>query len=36
MHKDGLWDVYNDIAMGSCAELCADQHTINRDEQVSP
>ncbi|XP_077216095.1 acetyl-CoA acetyltransferase 2-like isoform X2 [Tasmannia lanceolata] len=33
MLKDGLWDVYNDYAMGSCAELCADQHAITRDEQ---
>ncbi|XP_077237614.1 acetyl-CoA acetyltransferase 2-like isoform X2 [Tasmannia lanceolata] len=33
MLKDGLWDVYNDYAMGSCAELCADQHEITRDEQ---
>ena len=23
MIKDGLWDVYNDIHMGSCAESCA-------------
>ncbi|KAJ8629916.1 hypothetical protein MRB53_023239 [Persea americana] len=30
MLKDGLWDVYNDYAMGMCAELCADQHTITR------
>lgn len=35
MLKDGLWDVYNDCAMGMCAELCADQHTITREEQVS-
>ncbi|XP_020572466.1 acetyl-CoA acetyltransferase, cytosolic 1-like [Phalaenopsis equestris] len=33
MLKDGLWDVYNDFAMGVCAELCADQHSIPRDEQ---
>ncbi|KZV57377.1 acetyl Co-A acetyltransferase-like family protein [Dorcoceras hygrometricum] len=24
MIKDGLWDIYNDIGMGVCAELCAD------------
>jgi len=34
MVKDGLWDVYNDFGMGACAELCADQHVITRDEQV--
>ncbi|XP_059661267.1 acetyl-CoA acetyltransferase 2-like isoform X1 [Cornus florida] len=33
MLKDGLWDVYNDYGMGNCAELCADQHTISREEQ---
>lgn len=34
MLKDGLWDVYNDYAMGMCAELCADTHTISREAQV--
>ncbi|KAJ7967850.1 Acetyl-CoA acetyltransferase [Quillaja saponaria] len=33
MLKDGLWDVYNDIGMGACAELCADQYSITREEQ---
>ncbi|GAY35426.1 hypothetical protein CUMW_016300 [Citrus unshiu] len=33
MLKDGLWDVYNDFGMGVCAEICADKHTITRDEQ---
>nr|QSL78014.1 acetyl-CoA acetyltransferase chloroplastic [Nigella sativa] len=33
MLKDGLWDVYNDFGMGVCAELCADQHTITREQQ---
>ncbi|XP_059624922.1 acetyl-CoA acetyltransferase 2 isoform X2 [Cornus florida] len=33
MLKDGLWDVYNDFGMGVCAELCAGQHTITREEQ---
>lgn len=33
MLKDGLWDVYNDFGMGNCAEICADQHTITREEQ---
>ncbi|KAJ4831100.1 hypothetical protein Tsubulata_033017 [Turnera subulata] len=35
MQKDGLWDVYNDFAMGVCGEICADQHAITRDEQDS-
>ncbi|KAF9619925.1 hypothetical protein IFM89_010236 [Coptis chinensis] len=33
MLKDGLWDVYNDYGMGVCAELCADMHTVTREEQ---
>lgn len=35
MLKDGLWDVYNDFPMGMCAELCAEQHSITREEQDS-
>ncbi|XP_022716264.1 probable acetyl-CoA acetyltransferase, cytosolic 2 isoform X2 [Durio zibethinus] len=35
MLKDGLWDVYNNFGMGVCAELCADQHTITREQQDS-
>ncbi len=31
--KDGLWDVYNDQHMGTCAELCATKYTITREEQ---
>lgn len=34
MLKDGLWDVYNDFGMGVCAEICAEQHHITREEQV--
>ncbi|PON95661.1 Thiolase-like protein [Trema orientale] len=34
MLKDGLWDVYNDYGMGVCAELCAEKHTVTREEQV--
>lgn len=34
MLKDGLWDVYNDFGMGVCAELCAEQHAVTREEQV--
>jgi len=33
MIKDGLWDVYNNIHMGSCAEIVADKYGLNRDEQ---
>ena len=36
MLKDGLWDVYNDCSMGMCAELCSDNHSILREEQVIP
>ncbi|UCH65066.1 MAG: acetyl-CoA C-acetyltransferase [Ignavibacterium sp.] len=32
MIKDGLWDVYNDIHMGSCAEACARDFKFNREE----
>ncbi|KAH0849193.1 hypothetical protein HID58_093088, partial [Brassica napus] len=33
MLKDGLWDVYNDCGMGSCAELCAEKFEITREQQ---
>ncbi len=33
MIKDGLWDVYNDIHMGSCAELLAREYRISREDQ---
>ncbi|CAI0432110.1 unnamed protein product [Linum tenue] len=33
MLKDGLWDVYNDVGMGNCAEICAEQHSITREQQ---
>ena len=32
MIKDGLWDVYNDIHMGSCAEDCAKKFKFSRQE----
>ena len=32
MIKDGLWDVYNDIHMGSCAEACARDFSFKREE----
>ncbi|HET9000897.1 MAG TPA: acetyl-CoA C-acyltransferase [bacterium] len=33
MIKDGLWDVYNDMHMGSCCELLVREHRISREEQ---
>merc|ERR1719491_1861131 len=30
---DGLWDVYNNIHMGSCAEMCAAEYDIGREAQ---
>ena len=31
--KDGLWDVYNQIHMGNCAEKTAKDHGVTRQEQ---
>jgi acetyl-CoA C-acetyltransferase len=31
--KDGLWDVYNNYAMGNAAEHCASECKISREEQ---
>lgn len=31
--SDGLWDVYNQIHMGNCAENTAKKHSITRQEQ---
>jgi acetyl-CoA C-acetyltransferase len=33
MILDGLWDPYNDLHMGSCAELCARRYEFSREEQ---
>ena len=33
MVHDGLWDVYNDLHMGSCAELCATEYALTRAAQ---
>lgn len=30
---DGLWDIYTNQHMGSCAEICAEKYKISRDEQ---
>ncbi len=32
MVKDGLWDVYNNIHMGNCAEACAKEFNFSREE----
>ncbi|MEW5316282.1 MAG: hypothetical protein WDW38_007662 [Sanguina aurantia] len=31
--KDGLWDVSNNMHMGSCAELCAKRYGFTREQQ---
>jgi acetyl-CoA C-acetyltransferase len=31
--KDGLLDVYNKVPMGNCAELCAKEYAITREDQ---
>ncbi|HEX7004156.1 MAG TPA: acetyl-CoA C-acyltransferase [Trueperaceae bacterium] len=33
MVHDGLWDVYNDKHMGSCAEACASKYEFSREAQ---
>ncbi|MCW2120685.1 acetyl-CoA C-acyltransferase [Flavobacterium sp. 7A] len=33
MQKDGLTDAYNNQAMGVCADLCATEYKISREEQ---
>ncbi|MBM3383429.1 MAG: thiolase family protein [Betaproteobacteria bacterium] len=33
MILDGLWDPYNNIHMGTCAETCAREFSITREEQ---
>ena len=35
MVKDGLTDVYNKVHMGNCAEICAKEMKISREEQDS-
>lgn len=32
MVKDGLWDVYNNVHMGNCAEACATEFKFTREE----
>lgn len=33
MIKDGLWDPYSDVHMGSCAEICVAKYGFTREEQ---
>jgi acetyl-CoA C-acetyltransferase len=33
MIRDGLWDVYNDVHMGSCGDACARKYGISRADQ---
>jgi len=33
MVNDGLWDVYNNLHMGSCADFCAAQEKVTREQQ---
>ena len=33
MIHDGLWDPYNDMHMGNCAEMCVDEYSFTREEQ---
>ncbi len=32
MIQDGLWDVYNNVHMGGCGELCAAKYNMTREE----
>lgn len=33
LENDGLWDVYNNFAMGNCGESAAEKHNISREAQ---
>src|SRR5438093_3875647 len=33
MIKDGLWDVYNNLHMGTCGDRCAEKYRFSRQEQ---
>lgn len=33
MIHDGLWDPYNDVHMGNCAEICVSEYKLTREEQ---
>jgi acetyl-CoA C-acetyltransferase len=33
MIRDGLWDVYNDLHMGTCGDRCAEKYNFTRQQQ---
>lgn len=33
LFRDGLWDVYNDVAMGTCGDRCAEKYALSRAQQ---
>lgn len=33
MIRDGLWDVYNNVHMGSCGDRCAEKFSLSREQQ---
>src|SRR5437879_1141779 len=33
MIKDGLWDVYNNVHMGTCGDRCAQKYSFSRQQQ---
>ena len=33
MVLDGLWDPYNNMHMGNCAEICAEEYKVSREQQ---
>jgi acetyl-CoA C-acetyltransferase len=33
MIRDGLWDVYNSVHMGTCGDLCAEKYGFAREQQ---
>jgi acetyl-CoA C-acetyltransferase len=33
MIRDGLWDVYNNVHMGSCGDRCAEKFSFTREQQ---
>jgi acetyl-CoA C-acetyltransferase len=35
LENDGLWDVYNNFAMGNCGESAAEKHGITREDMDS-
>jgi acetyl-CoA C-acetyltransferase len=33
LFRDGLWDVYNDVPMGTCGDRCAERYALSREQQ---